>query len=166
MREELDRSHELVIGAESRMELALVVDEAVVAVVQPAEADGGALHVREQALDPGSVVGVQLSVGACGEAGVLPSQEALHGLGEDLLLLEHHLEEPLSEEFLESGEVDVVHGEVAAVVAEEAEGDEGVDVSVGDDEVPERLRGGDHGRDGPRAPGGVRGAIAQVVAGG
>ena len=100
------------------------------------------------------------------QARVLPRQEALHGLGEDLLLLEHHLEEPLLEELLEAGEVDVVHGEVAAVLAEEAEGDQGVDVSVGDDEVSERLRGGDHGGDGLAAPGGVGGTIAQVVAGG
>jgi hypothetical protein len=41
-----------------------------------------------------------------------------------------------------------------------------VDVGVRYEEVPEGLRGGDHGGDGLRASRGVGGAIAQVVAGG
>ena len=38
-------------------------------------------------------------------------------------------------------------------------------MGVGDDEVSERLRRGDHGRDGLAPPSGVGGALAQVVAG-
>ena len=52
-----------------------------------------------------------------------PRPEAVYGLGADLLFLEHHLEKPLAEEFLEAREIDVVHGEVAAVLSEEPQRD-------------------------------------------
>ena len=98
------------------------------AVGEPAERNGSALHVREEAFESLSVVGLDLPLEVHGEAGMLPGPHALHGLGPHLLMAEHHPEEPLLEDRLEAGEVDVLQGEEDAVGAEESEGDAGVKV--------------------------------------
>ena len=81
-------------------------------------------------------------------ARVLPRPHALHGLGPYLLAAEHHPEEPLAEDLLEAGEVDVLHGEEDAVGSEEPEGNHCVEVWVMHDEVAVALRRGDHDGDG------------------
>jgi len=65
------------------------------------------------------------------EAGVLPALEPFDGLGADLFPPEHHLEEPLAEDLLEAGEVEVLHGEVDAVLAKETERNRSMRMGVG-----------------------------------
>ena len=109
------------------------------------------ISLRQEALEVPPVIRFDLPLfPADVEAGVLPPHERLDGLGPDLLLPEHHREEPFPEDLLEAGEVEVLHGEVEAVLAEEAEGARRVDVRMGDQEVSEGLRRDDHGRDGDR----------------
>src|SRR5262245_26537211 len=144
--DEIDCREELLIGAEPGVEeSSLVVNHAVLlAVGEPAERNGCALHVGEEAFESFSVVGLDLPLEIHGEAIVLPRPHALDGLGPHLLAAEHHAEERFAEDLLEAGEVDILHGEEGAVGSEESEGNHRVKVWVVHDEVAEALRRGDH----------------------
>ena len=113
-----------------------------------------------------SVVGLELPLPSHSEARMLPSFEAVCRLGEDLLSLEQHPEEPLAEGLLEAGEVEILHGEEDAVGTKEAQRADCMRVGMGDQEVPEGLRRDDHGGDSLLLPREQRRMGAQVVAGG
>ena len=117
----------------------LVMDHSVTAIGKPTQRDRGSVHLAQKPFECSAVVLFQLAVGIHIEAKMLPRQEALHGLWEDLLLLERHVEEGLPEEFLEAREVDALHGEVQAVVSEEPEGDRGLNVGVRREKVAKGL---------------------------
>jgi hypothetical protein len=165
--QEVNRGEELVVDTEPWVELrALVVNEPVLAILKSPKAHDGALHVGEEALEPGAVLGLDLSAPVCLKARMFPGFEALHGLGKDFLVLEHHLEEAFAEELFEAREVDVLHGEVEAVFAEKAKGDRGMGVSMSHEKVPVGLRRDDHGGDCLRLACQERRTPPEVVAGG
>jgi len=68
---------------------------------------------------------------------MFPAFEKVHRLLGDFPSLEHHLEEALAEGELHSGEVDVLHGVEEAVLGEETERDQGMQVNVGMGQVAE-----------------------------
>jgi len=166
--EEVDGGEELVIGAEPGVEpRPLVVNQAIVSAVrEAAERYGGPLDVGEEALESLAVVDLNFPLPSNGEARMLPRPHSLHGLGPHLFAAEHHAEEALAEDLLESGEVEVFQGEEDAVGAEESEGTNCVAVGIVHDQVPERLRGGDHGGYGADFPAPVLSTCTEPLADG
>ena len=85
--EELESSEAPMVGAERRVESALVGDKAGVEEDQPLERDGRTFHAlfpacrcarhRSGRLKGGDVSGLDDALGECGESGVLPGAEEL-----------------------------------------------------------------------------------------
>jgi hypothetical protein len=92
-RKELHGREELVVDPEPRVHAgALVMDHAVfVSIVEPAERDRNAFHVREEPFESCAVVGLELALAPYGETRVLPRPHGLHGVGQDLPATDHHL---------------------------------------------------------------------------
>src|SRR3990172_9445069 len=166
-RQEFDGGHQLVVDAKARVKFCtLVVDQAVRAVSQPSEAHGWSFHVRQKPLQPGAVVSVYAAAEVCLKTRMFPGFEALHRFRTHLLLLEHHLEEPLAEDFLQCGEVEIIHGEEEAVPSKQPEGDQSMTMGVWYQKFSKGLWGDDHGRDSVVPPSHERRVLAHVVAGG
>jgi hypothetical protein len=72
------------------------MDHPVASVSEPPDADGEALHVAQKALESGAVVSIYAAAEVCLKTWVPPSFEAFNRLRLHLLLLEHHLEEPIT----------------------------------------------------------------------
>ena len=103
--------------------------------IQPLQAHGRSLHVRQESLEPGAVLGVDPAGEVDVESRVGPGSHALDGFGADLSASEHQGDEALAEEGFESTEVELIHGEVHAVGSKEAERADGVGVGVVGEEV-------------------------------
>jgi len=127
---------------------ALVVDHAVIAVRQSPQRNGGPFDVLEESLERLSVACRYPARRVEIETRVLPALKELHTLGGDGLAFEHHLESALTEEFLERAEVEIMgSGVERALLVEDAERTEGMEVRVGIEKISERLRRDDHRRD-------------------
>src|SRR3990170_1676932 len=94
----------------------LVVHQTVVGPIrQPPERDRRAIHVREESLEPLSVVGFYFPLEVCLETTVRPGPHTARDLARDLPFLDHEVEDALAEVVLEPGEVEVLHGVEASI---------------------------------------------------
>jgi hypothetical protein len=140
---------------EGGVPVAAVVDETGrAAILEAFKGDGCALHVDEDLLEAGAVLGVEPSGGVGVEATVPPALEHADALLAEDLALEHELERAVAEELLEGREVEILgDGVEAPAGVEDPQARERVEVGVGIEEAPVALGGDDHGGDGAPEPG-------------